>query len=362
MKAFWAILAALILAGGAYLFVAARQSQTQAIVARTAAAQKAEQDALPATTAARESEQKAQAANSITAADLEALKKQQQDLAAQLAKAKEESARLEAQAKPPSATPYADPAKSEASPPESAAETKPDSKPQAPKADTKPADQPPPSSNDGYSITGGVAPPGVTGTPATPVAAPAAKPSDSKEEPKVAKPDARDKFQGFEVIPAKIETKEDGSMLVDGKYLIKGEGTADKPYLVPWDVLTSVEETFDPQSAKKKLPQRITMFDGKVVKLSGYIAFPLAIKETKECLSMLNQWDGCCIGVPPTPNDAVEVSRTRTIKGEERFTTAGSVTGTFKVKPYLQGDWLIGLYVMEAADLKSRDYGGAAGS
>ena len=24
-------------------------------------------------------------------------------------------------------------------------------------------------------------------------------------------------------------------------------------------------------------------------------------------LMMLNQWDGCCIGVPPTPYDAIEV-------------------------------------------------------
>jgi uncharacterized protein HemX len=42
MKAFWAILAALILTGGAYLFVAARQSQASAAQARAqAAAQKA---------------------------------------------------------------------------------------------------------------------------------------------------------------------------------------------------------------------------------------------------------------------------------------------------------------------------------
>jgi len=169
-------------------------------------------------------------------------------------------------------------------------------------------------------------------------------------------------FGGFEVIPAKIETKDDGSILVDGKYVIKGDGTAEKPYVVPWDVLTSVEESFDPQSGKKRLPERVTLLDGKVVKLSGYVAFPLMMKEAKECLSMLNQWDGCCIGVPPTPYDAVEVALTRTIKGEERFTTSGSVVGTLKVKPYLQGDWLIGLYVMEGADLKSRDFGGAAGN
>ena len=31
------------------------------------------------------------------------------------------------------------------------------------------------------------------------------------------------------------------------------------------------------------------------------------VGEVNEALVMLNQWDGCCIGVPPTPYDAVEV-------------------------------------------------------
>ncbi len=333
MRAFWAVLAALLVGGCVYMFVAARTNASAAAVSAQLANEQQIQaglDAEAAAAKARQDQQQATAAKS--AAELEALTKKQQDLAANLEAAKLEAARLQKLAESPAKAPDAAPATPSLA--------------EAPKAETpKP---------DGYTISGGsIAPVGVTGTPTTDATKPVVA---------TVKQDKPPTFQGFEVIPAKIEKKDDGSMLVDGQYVIKGEGTTEKPYLVPWDVLTSVEETFDPQSGKKKLPERVTMLDGKVVKLSGYVAFPLMMKEAKECLSMLNQWDGCCIGVPPTPNDAVEVSLTPVSKGEESFTTSGHVIGTFKVKPYLQGDWLIGLYVMEQSDLKSKDYGGAAGS
>ena len=370
MKAFWAVLAGLMLAGVAYVAVAARASSARATAqAEQVAAREAETAAKQATQSAvaKETGQKQADAAAVSAADLEVLRKQQQELAAKLAESKRQAEQLDKLAKGAAAaeTVKTEPRKTEGprleqpvpDPPKEAPKEKP--KPTAEQPKTPPptpdptpekkkeAEQPKPSTNGGFSISeGSIAPPGVTGSPTKPVVATVKAPM----------------FAGFEVVPAKIEKKEDGSLLVDGKYVLKGEGTTEKPYVVPWDILTSVEETFDPQSAKKKLPERVTMLDGKVVKFSGYIAFPLVLKETKECLSMLNQWDGCCIGVPPTPYDAVEVSLVRTIKGEERFTTSGVVTGTFHVKPYLQGDWLIGLYVMDGVDLKSRDYGGTAGN
>jgi hypothetical protein len=379
MRAFWAVLAALILAGGAFVFISARASarSAEAAAAEQQAARKAEADSAAA--AAKVAAAQAEASRQATPGDaslgqIQSVISQKQSAAKKEEAAKKLAAGTEnagADAKdaqkseapkdePKADTPKVDAPKADA-PKADGPESKPDAKQDKPAdskpktdgaADKKDAEQPKAPSNSGFSINdGSVAPVGVTGTP-------------TSQKPVVAtvKQDKPPTFAGFEVIPAKIEKKDDGSQLVDGKYLIKGEGTAEKPYVVPWDVLTSVEETFDPQSGKKKLPERVTMLDGKVVKFSGYIAFPLMMKEAKECLSMLNQWDGCCIGVPPTPYDAVEVTLTRTIKGEERFTTSGVVTGVFRVKPYLQGDWLIGLYVLDGGDLKSRDFGGSAGS
>jgi hypothetical protein len=253
--------------------------------------------------------------------------------------------------------------------------------PEVVKADPPPAPRPAaPQPDSGYSIVEGtVSPPGVTGTPTHPEAPEpvVAVPVETPKEPAPAEPAPAEPatstadaampadaapavmFGEFEVTPSKVEKNADGSMTVDGRYTIKGEGTPESPYIVPWDLLISAEEVFDPQNAKKRLPERVTMFDGKHIRLSGYVAFPLVIREPKELLMMLNQWDGCCIGVPPTPYDAVEVMLKDIVEGDDRYATAGSVTGRFHVKPYLTGDWLIGLYTMEQATLTAREYGGA---
>jgi hypothetical protein len=78
------------------------------------------------------------------------------------------------------------------------------------------------------------------------------------------------------------------------------------------------------------------------------------VSETKELLVMLNQWDGCCIGVPPTPYDAIEVKLTEPAKrgGKHATFNYGTVEGRLKVEPYLVENWLVGLYLLEDAQLK----------
>jgi len=66
---------------------------------------------------------------------------------------------------------------------------------------------------------------------------------------------------------------------------------------------------------------------------------------------MLNQWDGCCIGVPPTPYDAIEVTLANPANRTQRFAVEGRIVGKFTVDPYLVGDWLVGLYLLEDARL-----------
>lgn len=157
---------------------------------------------------------------------------------------------------------------------------------------------------------------------------------------------------------AKVEKQADGSVLVDGKYVVKGEGTKEKPYEVTWEMLVSVQDDYDPRKGQKKLPGRIMILDGKWVKMTGYVAFPLAVEDPKELLSMLNQWDGCCIGVPPTPYDAIEVRLGDSVPKDDRLATFGAVTGKLSVKPYLVGEWLVGLYIMDDAKLSVKQFGG----
>jgi len=155
------------------------------------------------------------------------------------------------------------------------------------------------------------------------------------------------------IVPRKDEKTGEMLLYADGKYEIRGEGTATKPYRVSWECLASASETYVPRLQQREIPQRIAMLDGKVVEVEGYLAFPLMVSETKELLVMLNQWDGCCIGVPPTPYDAVEVKLTEPAKrgGKHASFNFGGVRGTLKVDPYLVENWLVGLYVMENAQM-----------
>jgi hypothetical protein len=148
---------------------------------------------------------------------------------------------------------------------------------------------------------------------------------------------------------AKIEKQSDGSYIVDGKYTLKGAGTKASPFEITWDYLVSAQDSYQPRLGKKKLPDRLTVLSGKWVKITGNVAFPVMAQEPTEMLVMLNQWDGCCIGVPPTPYDAVEVKLAHAAEGKDRLVTYGSVTGKMTVEPYLVKDWLVSLYAMDDA-------------
>lgn len=195
--------------------------------------------------------------------------------------------------------------------------------------------------------------------------APAPAPAPTPPSPPANQPDVADdavmpeKIDGYEVIPALVEHHDDGTTTLDGRYTLKGEGSPDNPYEISWDLLTSAQQTFDPKAGKKKIPGVVAFLHRKFVRIRGYIAFPLQIKEPRELLSMLNQWDGCCIGVPPTPYDAIEVNLAKSVTGNARFATAGGITGKFLVKPYVSGDWLVGLYVLNQGAFASTDFGGS---
>ena len=167
--------------------------------------------------------------------------------------------------------------------------------------------------------------------------------------------DGLDRKLGNAVIVAgNILKQADGSILADNKYLISGAGTLEDPYRVTWECLTSASQTYIPRLQQNIIPQRVAMLDGKWIRIEGYMAFPLMLQESSEILAMLNQWDGCCIGVPPTPYDAIEVKLAVPVKPGRRHTyNFGTVTGKFKVDPYLVENWLVGLYQLESASLQS---------
>lgn len=157
------------------------------------------------------------------------------------------------------------------------------------------------------------------------------------------------KFPSAKLQKAKVIRKPDGSLWIDDRYRVTGKGTEDDPFKLPWELMTSTKDSYNPQLGLMKMPQRVVMFDGKHVKLTGFTAFPLSAQTPKEMLVMLNQWDGCCIGVPPTAYDAVEVRLAKAGTAEDKLNVHGSVTGVFQVDPYESNGWLMGLYLMNDA-------------
>jgi hypothetical protein len=158
------------------------------------------------------------------------------------------------------------------------------------------------------------------------------------------------------VVPGSIMRQPDGSMLADGKYRIEGSGTREQPYRVGWDCLASAGKTYVPRLKQNELPQRVAMLDGAWIRIDGYVAFPLMLQESAEVLVMLNQWDGCCIGVPPTPYDAIEAKLTEPMKpGKRHAFNFGTVVGRLKVDPMLVENWLVGMYQLEEATLSQGD-------
>ncbi|MFM1823079.1 MAG: hypothetical protein RI967_1345 [Planctomycetota bacterium] len=155
-----------------------------------------------------------------------------------------------------------------------------------------------------------------------------------------------------EILPSTFARLPDGAIAVDDAWTVRGDGSAEKPYEVSWEFLASAQEDYAPRLGEKKLPARIAFLSGKHVRISGYLAFPLVAPTASECLVMLNQWDGCCIGIPPTPYDAIEVKLAGAIKGWQRHSiNFGAVEGLFKVEPYLVENWLVGLYLLEGAKI-----------
>ena len=152
--------------------------------------------------------------------------------------------------------------------------------------------------------------------------------------------------------PGEIKRLSDNKLAVDGEWTLVGNGTEESPYEPSWEYLFSAADTYQPRLDENEIPQRIAMLDGMWVRIAGFTAFPLVTGETTEMLVMLNKWDGCCIGVPPTPFDAIEVHLTAPVaRGPKHAINFGTITGVLKVDPYLIEDWLVGLYILDQSSI-----------
>lgn len=140
------------------------------------------------------------------------------------------------------------------------------------------------------------------------------------------------------------------TIVLDGRFEVSGHGSERDPYRVKWDLLGSARDSIRADGTSVDVPAWIRPLDGSWIEISGYVSTPVVTEETREVLFTMNRWDGCCIGIPPTPFDSIEVKLERPItfvgKHSIRF---GVMRGQLHVEPFALGGALLGIYRLEHA-------------
>ena len=153
---------------------------------------------------------------------------------------------------------------------------------------------------------------------------------------------------------ATIERIDHQTVRIDGKYMVRGSGSESDPYQITWELLTGAARTVDASKSIYEVPGRIADLRGAWVQISGYWAPPLQVFQTKEAMFMLNKWDGCCIGLPPTPFDSIEATFTKpfAVQGQHLY-RYGTIKGRLEIEPFAAGMFLLGFYRLHDAVMES---------
>lgn len=131
-----------------------------------------------------------------------------------------------------------------------------------------------------------------------------------------------------------------------------GAGTERQPFRVSWELLGQASGHVRGDGTFDAMPRTLELLGGTWIELSGYYAPAIIAPSTDELVLMLNRWDGCCIGLPPTPYDSALV-KTRTpidfsLQHQIRF---GTLRGRLVLEPFAIGGLVLGLYRIEDAEL-----------
>jgi hypothetical protein len=151
--------------------------------------------------------------------------------------------------------------------------------------------------------------------------------------------------------PAEITRRIDARTLeLDGRFRVIGNGGPDDPYRISWELLTSAAPFVDPAQDAPMTPPWVRAVDGTYIEISAYYSTAVRVSTTRNVLLTFNRWDGCCIGLPPTPFDAIDTTLAKPLdmQGLHLF-RYGTFRGRLVVEPFAVGGYLLGLYRLEDA-------------
>ncbi|MEX0876260.1 MAG: hypothetical protein WD114_02270 [Phycisphaerales bacterium] len=223
--------------------------------------------------------------------------------------------------------------------PEAAGETDPETRPEP---EPQPGGLPPPT---GEIIIEGLPRPEPDSRPDA--AAEAASPLEPESSHAAEEPDTA--AEPEESAPmATFEHHDDGSFTVFATDTrVSGTGTEADPYQLGWELLKSVQQVYDPKANKDEMPGWLDLLDGKSVRIEGHTLVPVIATTTRELLIMQNPWDGCCIGIPPSPYDAIEATLDHEVDFGNSAVGYGTIEGIFYLDPYVVDGWVLGLFIIE---------------
>ena len=150
-----------------------------------------------------------------------------------------------------------------------------------------------------------------------------------------------------------IRRLDERTLELDGRFRVIGNGRADDPYRISWELLTSANAYIDPAAKAQTPPPWVRALDGTYIEISGYYSTAVRITAARNLLLTLNRWDGCCIGLPPTPFDAIDMDMREPVmmQGLHLFRFA-TFRGRLVVSPFETGGFLLGLYKLEDTTLE----------
>lgn len=145
------------------------------------------------------------------------------------------------------------------------------------------------------------------------------------------------------------------SVVLAGRFEVIGNGTERDPYRVKWDVLATANEGMAPDGSQLVPPPWIAAIDGSWIEIAGYVSTPVVAETTSEVLFTKNRWDGCCIGIPPTPFDSIEVRLAQPLAFSDKHALRfGVLRGRLSVSPWVLAGVVLGVYRLEHGAFTTR--------
>lgn len=148
-----------------------------------------------------------------------------------------------------------------------------------------------------------------------------------------------------------IQRIDERTLLLAHRFRVTGHGSPTDPYRVQWDLLMSARETMHAEDTIAVVPKWIAPLAGQWIEISGYLSAPTIVDEARDILLTMNRWDGCCVGIPPTPFDCIETRLGEPIKLGGHLIRFGTVRGQLEIEPFLIGGFLVGLYRLDHATI-----------